>query len=78
MPESDGAPINGRATHMPGNHTRARTRLTHADNTALACQAYYSQGVNTEVSGITSREATGVGCCTDVFTSLKCEAQRLL
>lgn len=36
----DVALINSRATHMPGNHKRASTRLTHADNTALACHAY--------------------------------------
>lgn len=36
----DGALINSKATHMPGNHTRASTRLTHADNTALACLTF--------------------------------------
>lgn len=45
----DGALINSRATHMPGNHTRASTRLTHADNTALACHTYSSEAVNTKV-----------------------------
>lgn len=47
--ERDGALINSRATHMPGNHTWASTRLTHADNTALACHTYLCGGVNTEV-----------------------------
>lgn len=41
--------INSRATRITGNHTRTSTRLTHADNTALACQTYLSEGVNDKV-----------------------------
>lgn len=28
---------------MPGDHTRTSTRLTHANDIALACQSYFQQ-----------------------------------